>query len=107
MKDVAKPYIGVYSAERILFGGEDWTEKLSRLAVELKGNGTFTLSATDKRGRKYSGGGEYAYEKEVGEIIFRSPLPYALSGGKAYLEGGGLRLTARYGDKLLIIFLKR
>lgn len=107
MKDVAKSYIGVYSAERILFGGEDWTDEFSRLTVELKGNGTFTLSATDKSGRKYSGGGKYAYEKEDDEIVFRSPLPYALSGGKAYLEGGGLRLTARYGDKLLIISFKR
>lgn len=107
LKDVAKPYIGVYVAERILFGGQDRTDEFSRLAVELKANGRFSLTAVDERGRKYSGGGSYVYEKEDGEITFRSSISYALSGGKAYLEHGTLRLIARYDDKLLIISFKR
>lgn len=107
VKEIAKPYIGTYSCERILFGGEERTEEFSRLSVELKANGTFTLSATDKRGRKYSGGGEYVYDRESDEISFFSPIPYALSGGKMYLERGALRLVSRYDDKLLLIFFKR
>ena len=44
LKDVSRPYAGLYQCEKITLGGRDMTEKFEKLSLELKQDGQFELS---------------------------------------------------------------
>ncbi len=70
LKDVSRPYTGVYACETLTLGGKDMTEKFEKLTLELKQDGTFTLSYVTATGGEGSYGGRYAIDTEKGEITF-------------------------------------
>lgn len=70
LKDISRPYTGMYQCETITIGGRDMTEKFEELSLELKGNGTFEISYLTADGNEGAYGGTYAVDEEKGEITF-------------------------------------
>ncbi len=64
LKDVTRPYAGVFECEKISLGGEDLTEKFERLTLTLKENGEYALSYRTVEGNEGGYGGGYTVDAE-------------------------------------------
>ncbi len=69
LKDISRPYAGVYECEKISLGGKDMTEKFQKFSIELKQDGSFEATYRTA-GREGGYGGTYAVDSEKGEITF-------------------------------------
>ena len=69
LKDISRPYTGVYECEKISLGDRDMTDKFEKLTLELKPDGTFTAAYETAEGRQGSYSGAYALDTEKGEIV--------------------------------------
>lgn len=72
LKEISKPYVGVYACEEITLGGRDLKEKVEELTLELKGDGTFELSYRTAAGSEGGFAGNYTLDQERGEISLSS-----------------------------------
>ncbi|MBQ8885938.1 MAG: hypothetical protein IJY62_06195 [Clostridia bacterium] len=68
LKDVAKPYVGTYECEEILFGGKNETDAFEYFRLELTLNGEVKISTKDKRGHKRTAKGAYKQDKKSGKF---------------------------------------
>ena len=70
LKDVSRPYAGLYQCEKITLGGRDMTEKFEKLSLELKQDGQFELSYLTAEGNEGGYRGNYEIDSEEKEITF-------------------------------------
>lgn len=70
LKDVSRPYAGVYACEELLVGGNDLLGEFETLSLELGQDGGFVASYETKEGTKGSMSGGYTVDTERGEIAF-------------------------------------
>ncbi len=70
LKDVSRPYTGVYACETLTLGGRDMKAKFEKLTLELEQDGSFTLSYVTAAGGEGSYRGRYVIDTEKGEISF-------------------------------------
>lgn len=72
LKDISKPYTGMYECENLSIGGRDMTDKFESVTLELKGDGRFEVFYRTTAGREGGYEGEYTLDEERKEITFSS-----------------------------------
>ncbi len=68
LKDVAKPYLGVYRCTEARIGEKDLLEEFSNIRLELK-EGEYILYYREKAGRSGKVEGKYRYDKERESLL--------------------------------------
>lgn len=101
LPELTKPYAGVYKCESIILGGEDMTEKFSKLDLELRYNGTFALSYEDEWGGKGEYHGNYSVDGEAEEITFTARTGVRNVSFTFPIVKGRVFVDYRLGKKLL------
>jgi len=101
LPELTKPYAGVYKCESIILGGEDMTEKFSKLDLELRYNGTFALSYEDEWGGKGEYHGNYSVDGEAEEITFTARTGVRNVSFTFPMVKGRVFVDYRLGKKLL------
>ena len=71
LKDIAKPYLGVYECTEARLGGKEYLSRFTSLHLELKADDTFLLHYCEKGGEKHTQEGRYSYDKEKGTITLQ------------------------------------
>ena len=99
LKEIAKPYLGVYECVEAKLGGKDCLGPFEELSLELKADGSFYLYYQERNRDSRREKGQYRYDPEKKTLT--------LVGGGEFikrefpLENGILTVTVRVGDKLL------
>ena len=106
LKDVTKPYLGVYECTEVKWNREDRLDDFSYIHLELKENGKFTLYYQEKGGKKKKEEGEYTYDKAKQAVVLSG------WGGKLKrefpLKEGVLTLNIHWGhDRLNMKFKQK
>ena len=107
LKEITKPYLGVYTCEKVQLADSNYLRYFKKITIELKADETFSLSAQPKLGRKISAGGGYVYDEEENCFLLKTENKKNLSDGRMSIEKGKLYIRARYGKKLLIAVFSR
>lgn len=101
LPELTKPYTGVYQCESISLGGEDMSEKFPKLELELRYNGTFSLSYEDEHGGEGEYHGNYAVDGEAEQITFTAPAGLRSASFVFPMVKGRVLIDYRIGKKLL------
>ena len=88
LKDIAKPYVGMYECTEARMGEKEYLDRFSYIHLELKADETFTLYYCEKDGKKRTQEGRYRYDKEKGVVT---------------LLGGGMEREFPLSDGILMI----
>ena len=102
LKDIARPYLGVYECESATLGERECLEDFSYIRLELLPENEFTLSYQLKMGKKGEEQGKYEYIKERKTLVlsldckeqFKREFP---------LEKGSFVVTLPVGTKTLVM----
>ena len=65
LKEITKPYLGVYECKNAQLGEQDLLAEFSYLHLELKDGGEFILYCAEKNGNKIKTRGKYAYDEKT------------------------------------------
>lgn len=103
LKEISKPYTGVYRCKEIKYGACDFLQYVKKAELELKENGGYVLTATMKNGKKQKSTGRY--ETDGDKISFvsdedKSGLRREFSFVKGELAGTGML----HGKTLYVVF---
>ena len=103
IKEIAKPYLGVYECKEARLGSEDYLQRFEDITLELKGDGEFILSFQEKGGKTRREKGKYTYDEKRGVIT--------LDGGSMKrefpLKDGALRFQLSLGGKWLSVLFEQ
>ena len=72
LKDITKPYLGVYECKSAQLGEKDLLEEFSHIVLELKTDGVFVLHYGHEKGGKQSLHGKYVYDSEKQTIVLKT-----------------------------------
>jgi hypothetical protein len=64
LKEIVKPYLGVYECTDARVGERAYLDRFSKLDLELKENGEFIVYYCEKDGKPQTQTGRYEYDKE-------------------------------------------
>ena len=99
LKEIAKPYLGVYECTEAKWNEEDYLARFSYVQLELKEDGTFLLHYAETDGKRKTEKGRYTYDERKGLLT--------LSGGglrrQFPIKDGVLTVHLVFGDKNLIM----
>lgn len=106
LKEITKPYLGVYDCQQAQLGNKDLLEDFSSIQLELKDGECFVLHYEDKDGQKNKVKGKYVYnekEKEIalqmeGEYPFKRSFP---------LKNGQIIVSFPVGNKQLRLIFEQ
>lgn len=107
LKQIAKPYLGVYECKSAQLGEEDLLEDFSRIHLELKKDGAFVLYYTDKkRGKEERLRGKYVYDDEKQTVTLK------FAEGKGFqrafpLQKGQLTVSFPIGKRQLCLIFEQ
>ena len=90
LKDIAKPYVGMYECTQARMGDREYLDRFSYIHLELKADEQFILYYCEKEGEKHTQEGRYRYDKEKGVIT---------------LQGGGLQREFPFSDGVLMVVI--
>ena len=76
LKEIAKPYLGVYKCTDARVGEREYLDRFSKLDLELKENGEFIVYYCEKDGKPQTQTGRYEYDQESETLT---------------LQGGGIK----------------
>jgi hypothetical protein len=68
LKDIAKPYLGVYECTDARVGEQEYLSRFERLHLELQEDGVFLLHYCEKKGKPQTQQGKYRYDSERGQL---------------------------------------
>ena len=107
VKEITKPYLGVYRCEKILVGDEDKISRFRYLEIELNEDGSFFLRGKERVGKRFEKKGSYTFDTKSGEfeVTALKNMPLKKIGGK--YEKGKLTVTACLGQKMLVLVFSR
>ena len=88
LKDITKPYLGMYECTEARMGDNEYLDRFSYIHLELKADERFILYYREKDGEKQTKEGRYKYDKEKGVIS---------------LQGGGLQREFPFADGVLMM----
>ena len=101
LRELSKPYVGVYKCEALTLGGEDMLKKFEEIQLELEYKGDFSLSFQTLEGLEGEYGGKYEVCIDDGEI----KLSAVNAGEEKYfyfrMEKGEVLLDYNIDGKLL------
>ncbi len=107
LKEITKPYLGVYTCEKATLGDSDFLRYFKKISIELKADESFFLTAQPKVGRKIAAGGGYRYDEDADCFLLKAESRRNLPEGRMQTEKGKLYIYARYGKKLLFAVFSR
>lgn len=107
LKEIAKPYLGVYECEWLYFGGEDKKDIFEYLRVELKTKGELLVAYKLKKGEK--GQVPLSYEYDFKEKTLRVSGQWLLLkiDKKFPLENGEITVVMNLFGKLVNVKFSR
>lgn len=68
LKEITKPYLGVYECKEAKLAGDDYLENFEKITLELKADGEFILLFQEKGGKERREKGKYTYDSERGVL---------------------------------------
>jgi hypothetical protein len=101
IKDITKPYLGVYEAKEIYFNGKDKSKDYKNLTVELTANNEFILRYRDKKGKTAVKKCKYVYDDATGAIRLKEARGLLGAKNKISLEKGEMNVFVRFGKRNL------
>lgn len=108
LKEITRPYLGMYECERVLFGGEDKTEEFGPLKLELGPSGKAKLYYRCKNGEAGVSEAEYSYDASARTVTFYAEFMGRKAEKSFPLRDGKLQICLRYGGKMLVMdFVRR
>ena len=103
LKEIAKPYLGVYECKEAKLGNSDYLEHFEDITLELKPDGEFILSFVEKGGKERREKGKYTYDAKRGVLT--------IDGGNIKrefpLKEGVLRFQLSIGGKWLSVLFEQ
>ena len=105
LKEISKPYFGVYECERARFGDKDLLLNYAKLTLELQRGGVFTLHYCENNGREGEMQGRYSYDEKTQTITFQAEPLKGLK-REFTLRKGVLTLSFPILDKQLCLIFK-
>lgn len=103
IKEITKPYLGVYECKEARLGNEDYLQRFEDITLELKGDGEFILTFQEKGGKIRREKGKYTYDEKRGVVT--------LDGGSMKrefpLKNGELRFQLSLGGKWLSVLFEQ
>ncbi len=105
LKQVAKPYLGVYECTQATLGSKDLLKSFTEITLELTDEEHFVLFYKEKSGERKKVEGSYRYDEEKGTLT----LTEQGSGiQKSFpLEKGKLTVSLPVGRKRLVLQFKQ
>ena len=102
LKDITKPYLGVYECESATWGQREYLEEFSYIRLELLPKNVFKLYFELKAGKKGEERGKYEFDKERGVITL------SLDGREEIkrdfpLEKGSIVFSLPIASKMLVM----
>lgn len=70
LKEITKPYLGQYECRLATLGSLDCTDRFKSIIIDLGENNAFTLTLTDKTGKKHVETGKYSYDDKKHALTF-------------------------------------
>lgn len=101
LADLSKPYTGFYECEKILYGGEDMTDRFEYIRLELSYGGEFELTYRSKEGNEGSYDGTYEADTEAEEITLQMQYGFVSKSFTFLMEGGSIFIDLPVHGKLL------
>ena len=106
LKEISKPYFGVYECEQARLGDKNLLADYTSLTLELQKGGVFTLHYCEKNGREGEVLGKYSYDENTQTITFQvAPLKGIKR--EFSLRKGVLTLSFSILDKQLCLIFKQ
>lgn len=100
IKDITKPYLGVYECREAKLDDKDYLEKFDYIRLELKSKNNFLLSYKAKGEKVKEEKGSFAYDKKTQTITFQADaIPFMKR--KFPLKDGRLLINVAIGEKTL------
>ena len=102
LKEIAKPYLGVYECESATWGQRDYLEEFSLLRLELQPKNEFVLSYELKNGKKGKEQGKYEVDEK------RKVLILTLGGNEEFtrefpLQKGSIVFSLPIASQMLVM----
>ena len=101
LKDIAKPYLGVYECKEATLNGKDFLDEYEYIHLELKTDEQFIIHLCEKGKKKMELSGKYVYDREKGE--FRVSGAGNIFKRKFVLQEGVLQVYLHLGKKNLLL----
>lgn len=102
LKEITKPYLGVYECKQVTLGEEDFLQRFDEITLELKSDGEFILYYRECGGQRRRETGKYQYDVKDKTVTFSANKAGTIK--KAFLlENGVLTGTARLGNKTVTV----
>lgn len=104
LKEIVKPYLGVYECKNAQLGEKDLLAEFSYIHLELKDKGEFILYYGENEGKKIKTRGKYTYDEKTQTITME------FADGKSFkrdfpLKNGQLVVSLPLGkEQLCLIF---
>ena len=104
LKEIVKPYLGVYECKNAQLGEKDLLAEFSYIHLELKDKGEFILYYNENEGKKIKTRGKYTYDEKTQTITME------FADGKSFkrdfpLKNGQLIVSLPLGkEQLCLIF---
>lgn len=105
LKEITKPYLGIYTLEKCRLADTDLTDYFKQTTFELKSDGTYLMRLKSKTGKELSNEGKYTFTDgkltvfiKVNDEEKKHTFPYVK--GKIYFQ-------ATYMNKLLYAVFTR
>ena len=100
---VAKPYVGQYACVSATLGGKDMLVKFREVYLELKQDGTFEITAVEKKGKVRRAEGNYVYDEENELLVFTAKLLGKKRTKKVFWEDGTFVIEQKVVGKNLVL----
>lgn len=100
LKEITKPYLGVYECKAATLGDEDVLSRFAYVNIELKKGDVCTLYYREKNGKRKEVKGKYSYDKEA-ETITLSPDVLDFFKREFPLKDGEILISLPMGGKML------
>ena len=104
LKDITKPYLGVYECTEARIGEREYLDRFSKLDLELKEDGKFILYYCEKNGKPKTQTGAYRYDKEQKTLTLlgggvQHAFPFENGVLTAVIPLGGYTIQLKFAQK--------
>lgn len=106
LKDIAKPYLGVYECKEATVNGKDFLDEYEYIHLELKTDGKFIVHLCENGKKKKDISGKYVYDREKGEFrvlgvgnVFKRNFSLKEGVLHVYLQLGKKNLLLKFEQK--------
>ena len=106
LKEITKPYLGVYECVEAKINGENYGEDFAYIHLELKSDETFILYYKEKKGEERRETGKYQYNPKDKTVTMRLD-EHAFFKREFPLEKGILTINVPIGEHIFLLKFKQ